>query len=91
MHSPSVSPKPLTGGKVLLMLVAFFGVVFGVNFTMANLAIKTLPGTEVDSAYSASLPATRTLGIGRSTPISSATRTVRRRCRSKRATKPASR
>jgi nitrogen fixation protein FixH len=55
MHSPSVSPKPLTGGKVLLMLVAFFGVVFGVNFTMANLAIKTLPGTEVDSAYSASL------------------------------------
>src|ERR1700722_14498867 len=55
MHSPTVSPKPLTGGKVLLMLVAFFGVVFGVNFTMANLAIKTLPGTEVDSAYSASL------------------------------------
>jgi nitrogen fixation protein FixH len=55
MHSPSVSPEPLTGAKVLLMLVAFFGVVFGVNFTMANLAIKTLPGTEVDSAYSASL------------------------------------
>ena len=34
MHSPTVSPKPLTGGKVLLMLVAFFGVVFGVNFTI---------------------------------------------------------
>jgi nitrogen fixation protein FixH len=47
--------KPLTGRKVLLMLVAFFGVVIGVNVTMMKLAIKTLPGTEVDSAYSASL------------------------------------
>ena len=37
------------------MLVAFFGVVFGVNFLMMKLAIDTLPGTEVDSAYSASL------------------------------------
>jgi nitrogen fixation protein FixH len=48
-------PKPLTGRKVLFILVAFFGVVFGVNFTMMQLAIRTLPGTEVDSAYSASL------------------------------------
>lgn len=29
--------------------------VFGVNLTLAKLAIDTLPGTEVDSAYSASL------------------------------------
>ena len=50
-----VSPKPLTGTKVLLILLAFFGVVIGVNVTMMQLAIKTLPGTEVDSAYSASL------------------------------------
>jgi nitrogen fixation protein FixH len=50
-----VSPKPLTGGKVLFMLVAFFGVVIGVNMIMMTLAIQTLPGTEVDSAYSASL------------------------------------
>jgi nitrogen fixation protein FixH len=49
------SPKPLTGRKVLFMLLAFFGVVFGVNFLMMKLAIDTLPGTEVDSAYSASL------------------------------------
>jgi nitrogen fixation protein FixH len=55
MSSRSASPKPLTGGKVLAMLVAFFGVVFGVNFLMMKLAIDTLPGTEVDSAYSASL------------------------------------
>jgi nitrogen fixation protein FixH len=37
------------------MLLAFFGVVIGVNMTMMKLAILTLPGTEVDSAYSASL------------------------------------
>ena len=48
-------PKPLTGGKVFLMLVAFFGVVIGVNMVMMRFAIQTLPGTEVDSAYSASL------------------------------------
>jgi nitrogen fixation protein FixH len=47
--------KPLTGRKVLLMLVAFFGVVIGVNLVMMTLAIQTLPSTEVDSAYSASL------------------------------------
>jgi nitrogen fixation protein FixH len=45
----------LTGGMVLAMLIAFFGVVIGVNVVMAKLAISTLPGTEVDSAYSASL------------------------------------
>ena len=51
----SQGPKPLTGRKVFFMLVAFFGVVIGVNLVMMRLAIQTLPGTEVDSAYSASL------------------------------------
>ena len=55
MSRSPVSPKPLTGRTVLFMLVAFFVVVFGVNGLMATLAIQTLPGTEVDSAYSASL------------------------------------
>ena len=55
MNSVPFSPKPLTGRKVLLMMVAFFGVVIGVNMIMMRLAIQTLPGTEVDSAYSASL------------------------------------
>ena len=55
MKRPPVSPKPLTGGKVLFMLIAFFGVVIGVNMIMMRLAIQTLPGTDVDSAYSASL------------------------------------
>ena len=51
----SANPTPLSGTKVLLMLVAFFGVVIGVNVTMAKLAISTLPGTEVDSPYAAGL------------------------------------
>src|ERR1700733_13198935 len=55
MSRPLASPKPLTGRKVLFMLLAFFGVVIAVNVIMAKLAIQTLPGTEVDSAYSASL------------------------------------
>ena len=50
-----LSPSPLTGGKVLLILIASFGVIISVNAMMMRLAIKTLPGTEVDSAYSASL------------------------------------
>jgi nitrogen fixation protein FixH len=55
MNRPYASPKPLTGRFVLFTLLAFFGVVFAVNFLMMKLAIDTLPGTEVDSAYSASL------------------------------------
>lgn len=55
MNRPLASPKPLTGRTVLSILIAFFGVVFGVNLLMMKLAIDTLPGTEVDSAYSASL------------------------------------
>jgi nitrogen fixation protein FixH len=47
--------KPLTGTTVLLILVAFFGVVIGVNVTMMKLAIATLPGTDVDSPYAAGL------------------------------------
>ncbi len=55
MNSSPISPKPLTGRTVFFLLVAFFGVVIGVNLVMMRFAIKTLPGTEVDSAYSASL------------------------------------
>jgi nitrogen fixation protein FixH len=49
------SQRQLTGRMVFLMLLAFFGVVIGVNVTMMNFAISTLPGTEVDSPYAASL------------------------------------
>lgn len=62
MSRSLTSPRPLTGGKVLFMLVAFFGVVIGVNVIMAKLAIQTMPGTEVDSAYSASLAYEKEIG-----------------------------
>ena len=55
MASRSERSKPLTGGMVLAVLLAFFGTVIGVNLYMMKMAISTLPGTEVDSAYSASL------------------------------------
>lgn len=55
MSAPAAAPKPLTGRKVLVMLVAFFGIVIGVNATMMKLAISTLPGTEVDNPYTEGL------------------------------------
>jgi nitrogen fixation protein FixH len=55
MSKSESSPRPLTGRVVLVTLLAFFGVVFGVNGLMMKLAIDTLPGTEVDSPYVASL------------------------------------
>lgn len=47
--------KKLTGRTVFVCLLAFFGVVIGINLLMMKLAMDTLPGTEVDSAYRASL------------------------------------
>lgn len=52
---PNQAPRQITGRMVLIMMVAFFAIVIGVNLLMVRLAIQTLPGTEVDSAYSASL------------------------------------
>jgi len=54
MISASIA-RPVTGRLVLIIIVSFFAVVIGVNVVMMRLAIITLPGTEVDSAYSASL------------------------------------
>jgi nitrogen fixation protein FixH len=55
MRNPSSTPRPLTGRMVLFYLVAFFATVIGVNMVMMKFAIDTLSGTEVDSAYRASL------------------------------------
>lgn len=55
MAASSAGPRPITGRFVLIATVAFFAVVIGVNMVMMRLAIATLPGTEVDSAYSAGL------------------------------------
>ncbi len=53
--STSATVRPLTGRTVLICLIVFFGIVIGVNVTLAKYAIDTLPGVEVESAYSASL------------------------------------
>jgi len=52
--SPTLdSGKRLTGRGVLVCVLAFFGVVVGVNLLLMKLAIDTMPGLEVDSSYRA--------------------------------------
>src|SRR6187549_3422989 len=63
MSRPPFFSRPLTGGKVLAMLVAFFGVIISVNMVMMRLAIQTMPGTDVDSAYTASLAYEKEIAI----------------------------
>jgi nitrogen fixation protein FixH len=46
---------PLTGGKVLLILVAFFGTVFAVNGLLTYDALSTFRGEVVDNPYEAGL------------------------------------
>jgi nitrogen fixation protein FixH len=50
---------------VFICLLGFFGTVIGVNMLMMKLAIDTLPGTEVDSAYRASLAYGRQISAAR--------------------------
>ena len=53
--TPTSAVRPITGRFVLIAVVSFFAIVISVNTVMIRFAIATLPGTEVDSAYSASL------------------------------------
>ena len=46
--------KPFTGRHMTLILIAFFGVVIAVNFTMARLAMSTFGGKVVENSYVAS-------------------------------------
>ena len=62
-------PRSITGRMVFLILVGFFGVVIGVNLIMMRLAIQTLPGTEVDSAYSASLAYEKEIATARAQSV----------------------
>lgn len=55
MTEPAASGRPITGRTVFLATSAFFAVVIAVNLVMVKFAVDTLPGTEVDSAYRASL------------------------------------
>ncbi|MEN5082865.1 FixH family protein [Bosea sp. TWI1241] len=47
-------PFRLTGRLVLLAMVGFFAVVAGVNAVMMTIAISTMPGVDVKSAYESS-------------------------------------
>ncbi len=46
--------RPLTGWHVLAMFVAGFGIIIGVNLTLAFKAVSTFPGLEVPNSYVAS-------------------------------------
>ncbi len=46
--------RKFTGYHATWMLVAFFGVIVAVNFTMARFALSTFGGTVVDNSYVAS-------------------------------------
>lgn len=47
--------RPLTGRMVLLILVAFFGVMLVVNFIFATYAVKTFSGLDADNPYDSGL------------------------------------
>jgi nitrogen fixation protein FixH len=47
-------PKEFTGGHMLTLMIAFFGVIIGVNVTMATFARSSWTGTVVDNSYVAS-------------------------------------
>lgn len=55
MMQVSAAERPLTGRTVLVCILAFFGVIIAVNVTMMTLAIKTLPGTDVDNPYASGI------------------------------------
>lgn len=46
--------RPFTGKRMLAVILAFFGVIFAVNFLMAWLAVTNFRGTVVDSGFVAS-------------------------------------
>jgi nitrogen fixation protein FixH len=58
MSSTAISshaPRILTGRMVLFYFIAFFGVVFTMNFFMVRVAISSFSGVETESAYKAGL------------------------------------
>jgi nitrogen fixation protein FixH len=60
---PKRTPRELTGFKVLLWLLAFFGVVFAVNGVLVQAAISTFGGVETASSYKAGLQFERDVAV----------------------------
>ena len=52
--APTRRPFEVTGRMVLFILLGFFAVVAGVNFTMMSIALRTMPGVDVKSSYESS-------------------------------------
>lgn len=48
-------PRIITGRTVLIYFVAFFGIVFAMNFFMVRVAISSFSGVETESSYKAGL------------------------------------
>jgi len=57
--------RKFTGRHMLAIMIAFFAVVVGVNFTMATLAAETFGGTVVDNSYVAGQHFNTWLAAGR--------------------------
>ena len=55
MDQPTLRQRKVTGRAVFFSLVAFFGIVAGVNAIMIRFAVTTFGGVETDSAYKVGL------------------------------------
>ena len=53
--STARAPRILTGRMVLFYFIAFFGVIFAMNFYMVRVALSSFSDVETDSAYKAGL------------------------------------
>lgn len=65
MSATTAPARRFTGRHMTMILVAFFGVVMTVNFTMAYVAVSGFGGTVVDNSYVASQNYNRWLAEGR--------------------------
>ncbi|MFC3099686.1 FixH family protein [Altererythrobacter lauratis] len=54
MRAPISPDRRFTGWHMLAVMVAFFGVIIAVNFTMARIAIGSFGGVVVENSYVAS-------------------------------------
>lgn len=54
-------PKKITGKKVLLWMIAFFGVIIGANASLTYFALNTWPGLTTEDAYKKGLAYNQTL------------------------------
>lgn len=54
MHTENHQQREFTGKHMLIIMIAFFGVIMAVNFTMASLASRSWTGLVVKNSYVAS-------------------------------------